>query len=55
MSEVIVKMVKDHVKVNGGTYVRDLVRCEECDKRKLCEYHRFTDVAWCSLGVKEEE
>ena len=28
-TEIIVKMDK-HLKLKGGTYVRDLVRCENC-------------------------
>lgn len=28
-TEIIVKMDK-HLKLKGGTYVRDLVRCEHC-------------------------
>lgn len=30
MGEVIVKMTGDRIKVKGGEYVRDLVRCKEC-------------------------
>lgn len=29
MAEIIVKMDK-HIKLKGGEYVRDLVRCENC-------------------------
>lgn len=32
MSEVIVKMTSDHVKVKGGEYAQDIVRCKECKK-----------------------
>ena len=28
-TEIIVKMDK-HIKLKGGTYVRDLIRCEDC-------------------------
>lgn len=28
-TEIIVKMDK-HLKLKGGTYVRDLIRCEDC-------------------------
>ena len=56
MSEVIVKMVKDHVKVNGATYVRDLVKCENCLRRDpFCEIHDIYGVEWCSLGTLVEE
>ena len=30
MSEVIVKLTSDHIKVKGGEYVQDLVRCQDC-------------------------
>ena len=30
MSEIIVKLTSDHIKVKGGEYVQDLVRCKEC-------------------------
>ena len=28
-TEIIVKMDK-HIKIKGGSYVRDLIRCEDC-------------------------
>ena len=30
MSEVIVKLNSDRIKIKGGEYVQDLVRCGEC-------------------------
>lgn len=30
MSEIVVRMTGDHIKVKGGEYVQDLVRCKEC-------------------------
>lgn len=30
MSEVIVKLTSDRIRVKGGEYVQDLVRCREC-------------------------
>lgn len=30
MKEVIVRLTADHIKVKGGEYVQDLVRCGEC-------------------------
>lgn len=29
MSEIIVEM-KDYLKIKGGKYIRDLVRCQDC-------------------------
>lgn len=37
MGEVIVKMTGDRIKVKGGEYVRDLVRCKECKHRPIKE------------------
>ena len=37
MSEVIVKMNDDHIKIKGGEYVRDIVRCKECRWLRYCE------------------
>ena len=28
--EVIVRMTSDHIKVKGGEYVQDFVRCQDC-------------------------
>ena len=30
MSEVIVKLNSDRIKIKGGEYVQDLVRCRDC-------------------------
>lgn len=30
MSEVIVRLKDRHIKVKGGEYVQDIVRCREC-------------------------
>lgn len=30
MKEVIVKLTSDHIKVKGGEYVQDIVRCQDC-------------------------
>ena len=30
MREVIVKLTSDHIKVKGGEYVQDFVRCQDC-------------------------
>lgn len=32
MSDIIVRMTADQIKVKGGEYVQDLVRCAECRK-----------------------
>lgn len=43
MKEVIVRLTSDHIKVKGGQYVQDLVRCKDCKKAHLtydgdCKY-----------------
>ena len=30
MKEVIVRLTSDHIKVKGGEYVQDFVRCQDC-------------------------
>ena len=30
MSEVIIKLNSDHIKVKGGEYMQDFVRCQDC-------------------------
>ena len=30
MSEIIVKLTDSRIKLKGGEYVRDLVRCKDC-------------------------
>ena len=37
MSEVIMKLKGNHVKVKGGEYIQDLVRCVECRHRPVKE------------------
>ena len=30
MKEVIVRLTGDYIKVKGGEYVRDIIRCKDC-------------------------
>ena len=30
MKEIIIRLNSDHIKVKGGEYVQDFVRCKEC-------------------------
>ena len=30
MKEVIIRLNSDHIKVKGGEYVQDFVRCQDC-------------------------
>lgn len=61
MKEIIVKMTGDHIKLKGGEYVQDLVRCKEChnwdDKEKFCglimDGHTEAD-DFCSYGEEKE-
>ena len=51
MKEVIVKLTSDRIKVKGGQYVQDLVRCDDCK-------HRYMDAdlqVWtCTYGLMIE-
>ena len=39
MKEIIITMTSDNIKVKGGEYVQDLVRCEKCGhKDDDCDY-----------------
>ena len=65
MSEVIVKLKSDHIKVKGAEYVRDLVRCKECKWAKangtyqwcgrLDSTAKITDDDFCSYGEVRDE
>ena len=63
MSEIIVRMNSDHIKVKGGEYVQDLVRCKECRYRngEKCQMRnniakRFPQADdYCSYGEREGE
>lgn len=62
MKEIIVRMTADRIKVKGGEYVRDLVRCGECkwDKAQMipksvkCIYQHNAD-DFCSYGERSIE
>lgn len=46
MKEVIVKLTSDHIKVKGGEYVQDLVRCQDC---KHWSKAPKTERGWCDV------
>lgn len=50
MSEVIVKLTSDHIKVKGAEYVRDLVRCKDCGKTEE-RSTRYDNEKYCSVMV----
>lgn len=65
MSEVIVKLTDNHIKVKNGEYVQDLVRCEDCKWQYECDNtvqitHRdgnnmslkFVPIDFCSYGER---
>ena len=64
MKEVIIKLTSDHIKVKGGEYVQDLVRCKECKWAKangtyqwcgrLDSTARITADDFCSYGERKE-
>ena len=63
MKEVIVRLTSDHIKVKGGEYVQDFVRCQDCKhwvynfngcSRNPCtEPWYATD--FCNYGEREGE
>ncbi len=61
MSEVVVKLTDRHIKVKGGEYVQDIVRCKECRHwtygKDLCTLHDMGMMAddYCSYGEKNNE
>ena len=61
MSEMIVELKQDHVKISGCKYKQDLVRCGECEhceirnnEEALCHQHGMVvdDRYFCADGVK---
>ena len=56
MSEVIMRLKGSHVKVKGGEYVQDLVRCGECSKKRACVMFEgmCDDNGFCSFGERDE-
>ena len=65
MKEVVIKLNSDRIKVKGGEYVQDLVRCENCRKSHIdgktthylwcTEWGRSTDVfGYCERGERRE-
>ena len=59
MKEVIVRLTSDRIKVKGGEYVQDLVRCGECKFSDLndCQLHkwRIKTNDFCSYGEVRDE
>lgn len=64
MSEIIVKLTDSRIKLKGGEYVRDLVRCKDCkwwDNDGDAEgcTHKYGGMwaksdAYCSYGERAE-
>lgn len=66
MSEIIVRLKDNRIKITGGEYVRDLVRCKDCkhwhDNTEFCDFWSALNVAqrtiktdYCSYGEKEDK
>ena len=62
MSEVIIKLTSDHIKIKGAEYVRDLVRCQDCrwHRGSLCVRIPGLKIAmldddYCSHGEVRDE
>ena len=54
MSEMIVRLNQDRVKIKGCEYVQDLIRCEDCKYYKYgfcdCWYDGTRPDAFCSFA-----
>lgn len=64
MKEVIVKLNSDRIKIRGGEYVQDLVRCGECKHNvsdggaiMVCEHTDIPteDDHFCGYGEVRDE
>ena len=61
MIEVIVKMNADRIKVKGGEYVQDLVRCKDCKHWRYgkahCALHDMGMWAdsFCNFGERKDQ
>ena len=55
MSEIIVRLKDNRIKITGGEYVRDLVRCKDCKHFTYCENDCCLPENFCSQGEKEDE
>ena len=68
MSEIIVKLTDSRIKLKGGEYVRDLVRCKDCKYAEVadpedsqdgytCQFHRgsiWFSGSYCSWAERKE-
>lgn len=65
MSEIIVKLTDSRIKLKGGEYVRDLVRCKDCEHgqsynmfgSRYCLKHNdvaVRDNDFCSYGERKD-
>ena len=63
MNEVVVRLTGDRIKVKGGEYVRDLVRCGECKWAEVCSqnvamrepYDIYEKIEYCSYGERASD
>ena len=55
MSEIIVRLRDNRIKITGGEYVRDLVRCKDCKHFTYCENDCCLPENFCNQGEKEDE
>ena len=65
MSEIIVKLTDSRIKLKGGEYVQDLVRCKDCKYDHKCSHNIirpskgggiiYCPLEYCSEGERKEE
>ena len=64
MSEIIVKLTDSRIKLKGGEYVRDVVRCKDCKYDHKCSHNIirpsksggiiYCPLEYCSEGERKE-
>lgn len=65
MSEIIVKLTDSRIKLKGGEYVQDLVRCKDCKYDHKCSHNIirpskgggiiYCPLEYCSEGERKDE
>lgn len=64
MSEIIVKLTDSRIKLKGGEYVQDLVRCKDCKYDHKCSHNIirpskgggiiYCPLEYCSEGERKD-
>ena len=64
MSEIIIKLTDSRIKLKGGEYVQDLVRCKDCKYDHKCSHNIirpskgggiiYCPLEYCSEGERKD-